>query len=160
MIPWCLLTNSHLQLLTVRQQLAVPEESLQVLCSTLPHVVAVFLKVQELSGNLLDHPRSCILSCTLLFLTHFLYVCFEFTNPFIKNKWQYDAVQNAVCESTLLYTLCLVLCIYIHTCKPSHHVYLHIVISITPIMARAKLTSPSPETYSAQSHLVFHASTV
>lgn len=122
-------TNSYLQLLTASQQLQAPEESLQVLCSMLPHILAVYLKRQDLSGNLLDHLRSHILSCTMLYLTHFLYACFEFTKSFIKNKRQYDAVQNAACKSTLLHTLCLVLCIHTHTYKHTHHTDLHVVTS-------------------------------
>lgn len=48
---------------------AAPEKQLHMLCSVLPHIVAVYNKVQELSGNLLDHLKSCILSCNMLYLT-------------------------------------------------------------------------------------------
>lgn len=54
---------------TAHSKPAAPEKSLHMLCSMLPHIVAVYNKVQELSGNLLDHLKSHILSCNMLYLT-------------------------------------------------------------------------------------------
>ena len=147
---------------TARSKPAAPSSRGEpgVLCSMLPRAAAAHLKLQEPSGNLLDHLRSCILSCTMLYLTHFLYIWSEFTKPFIKNKWQYDAVQNAVCKSTLFTHTTLVLCIYIHTHVNPHTTYTCTsLLHETPIMSRAKLTSPSPYSTNIY-HLDIHASTV
>lgn len=157
--PWCL-PSQHLPP-TAHSKPAAPSswgepvgavQHVASHCSSLPQSI-------EAEWELLDHLRSCVLSCTLLYLTYFQYICFEFTNPFIKNKWQYDAVHNAVFKNTLSY---LVLCIYIYTHIHVNPHATYTCISLfheTPIMTRANRTSPSPETYSANiCHLDIHAS--
>lgn len=140
-IPGCLSTSSCLQLLPVNQQHRAPEESPQGLCRTPLHVFTAYHNVRELSGNPLDHLKSCVLFCTTVYLTHFLYVRFAFTKAFTKNKWRYDAVQNAVCKKEHIITHTTLRAEHINTRITPCIIYVcTLLFSQIPIMGRTDLS--------------------
>lgn len=112
---------------------AAPEKQLHMLCSMLPPIVTVYNKVQELSGNLLDHLKSCILSCNMLYLT--LISCtygsgswdqlLQTSGSMMQLKTKYVRAHYY----THYISCCAYIFINISTCNPTHHTYLCAVIS-------------------------------
>jgi len=112
---------------TAQSMPAAPEKSLNMLCSMLLHIVAVYNKVQELSGNLLDHLKSHILSCNMLYPT--LISCTH--GPRSQNHLlrASGSMMWFKMKSTLLLHFMLYICIYKYIHLHPHHMYLYAAIT-------------------------------